>query len=202
MATETKEITGMTPQLQEEVVEMLPVFIRMLNLIKLVSDAMTEETIEHTMARVEKASNLLVFLEDERVPALLSALLDKADGLLVLMDRLSALQQNGTLDKLLELSEALGVVTDSLTEHSIQHLSAKALPVLELGDRLLASPFMTKAPELLAAVEKTSEQMERTTAEPISVFGLLKLMKQTEVQQALRFGTTLLRNLSSIGQVK
>lgn len=196
MTAETNVLAGVNPELQAEVTEMLPVLVRTLNLVKLVGDTMSEETIAHTMTKLEKASNLLEVVEDERLPRLLDALIEKADLLVSLLDKVEVIVKNGTLDKLLELSQALGVVTDSLTEHSIKHMTETALPLLEMGDQLLSSSVVKSTPKLLGAVEKTVHDIGRVEPQQLSIFGLLGLLKKKEVQQALQFGVTLLGNLS------
>ncbi len=196
MEAETNVIGGISPELQAEMVEMLPVLLRTLNLIKLVGDTMSEETVAHTMMKLEKASNLLKVVEDGRLPDLLDALVEKGDVLVSLLDKVAVLEQNGTLDKLLELSQALGVVTDSLTEHSVKHMTETALPLIEMGDQLLASSVVKNTPKLLNAVEKTVQDMEKVDPQPLSVFGLLGLLKKKEIQEALQFGVALLGNLS------
>lgn len=196
MTAETNVLAGVNPELQAEVTEMLPVLVRTLNLVKLVGDTMSEETISHTMTKLEKASNLLEVVEDERLPRLLDALIEKADLLVSLLDKVEVIVKNGTLDKLFELSQALGVVTDSLTEHSIKHMTETALPLLEMGDQLLSSSVVKSTPKLLGAVEKTVHDIGRVEPQQLSIFGLLGLLKKKEVQQALQFGVTLLGNLS------
>lgn len=196
MTAETNVLAGVNPELQAEVTEMLPVLVRTLNLVKLVGDTMSEETIAHTMTKLEKASNLLEVVEDERLPRLLDALIEKADLLVSLLDKVEVIVKNGTLDKLLELSQALGVVTDSLTEHSIKHMTETALPLLEMGDQLLSSSVVKSTPKLLGAVEKTVHDIGRVEPQQLSIFGLLGLLKKKEVQQALQFGVTLLGNVS------
>lgn len=196
MTIETNVLTNVSPDLQAEVVEMLPVFIRTLNLIKLLGDTMSEETVAHTMIKLENASSLLEIAADERLPKLLAVLIDKSDLLLSVLDKVAVLEKNGTLDRLLELSQALGVATEALTEHSIKHLTETALPLLEIGDQLLSSSLIKSTPKLLNAVEKTSRDMAGANMQPLSVFGLLGLLKKKEVQEALHFGVQLLGNLS------
>lgn len=197
MATETNIFSGVNSELQAEVVEMLPVFVRTLNLIKLVGDTMSEETIAHTMSKLEKASNLLEVVENESLPKLLDVLVNKSDLLVSLLEKIEALEKNGTLDKLLELSQALGVVTDSLTEHSIKHMTETALPLLEIGDQLVSSPLVKNTPKLLNALEKTADEMKNKEPEQLSVFKLLGMLKKKEIQQTVQFGVTLLENLSN-----
>lgn len=197
MSTEANTLAGVSPELREEMVEMLPVFVRTLNLIKMAGDTMSEETVSHVMMKLEKAANLLEVVDDDRLPRILSALVDKGDVLVSLLDKITVLEQNGTLDKLLELSQALGTVTDALTEHSVKHMTETALPLVEFGDQLLASPAVKNAPRLLQAVEKTVQEMESSRAQQLSVFGLLGLLKKKEVQEAVQFSVALLGNLSN-----
>lgn len=196
MSAKANTLTGVSPGLQEELVEMLPVFVRTLNLIKMAGDTMSEETVSALMMKLEKAANLLEVIDDERLPHLLSAMVEKGDVLVSLLDKITVLEKNGSLDKLLELSQALGTVTDAITEHSVKHLTETALPLVELGDQLLASPAVKNAPKLLQAVEKTVQDMENSKAQQLSVFGLLGLLKKKEVQEAVQFSVALLGNLS------
>lgn len=196
MRAEAKAFAGVSPELQSEVVEMLPVLVRTLNLIKLVGDTMSEETIAHTMAKMEKASNLLKVVEDERLPGLLDVLIEKADLLVSLLDKIAVLEKNGSLDKILELAQAIGILTDSMTENSIKHMTETALPLLEMGDQILSSSVVKNTPQLLAAVERTAQEVEATEPPQLSAFKMLGLLKKKEVQQAVHFGVTLLGNLS------
>lgn len=197
MRAQAKVFPGVSPELQSEFVEMLPVLVRTLNLIKLVGDTMSEETVAHTMSKLEKASNLLTVIEDDRLPKLLEFMIDKSDVLVSLLDKVAVLEKNGALDKLLELAQAIGIVTDSLTENSIKHMTETALPLLEMGDQLLHSFVVKSAPKLLSAVEKTVQDMEDEEPAQLSMLKILGLFKKKEVQQAMHFGVTLLGNLST-----
>lgn len=197
MRAQAKVFPGVSPELQSEFVEMLPVLVRTLNLIKLVGDTMSEETVAHTMSKLEKASNLLTVIEDDRLPKLLEFMIDKSDVLVSLLDKVAVLEKNGALDKLLELAQAIGIVTDSLTENSIKHMTETALPLLEMGDQLLHSSVVKSAPKLLSAVEKTVQDMEDEEPAQLSMLKILGLLKKKEVQQAMHFGVTLLGNLST-----
>ncbi len=197
MSTETNVYENISPELREELAEMLPVFVRLLNLIKMAGDAMTEETAAHLTVKLERAANLLQVLDDERLPRLLNGLLEKGDILVSLLNKVTVLEENGTLDKLLELVQALGTVTDALTEESVKHLTGKLLPLVETGDQLLSSSVVKKAPQILDAVDKTVLEMKSRKTEQLSVFGLLGLLKKKEVQEAVQFGTALLKNISN-----
>ena len=196
MRAQAKVFPGVSPELQSEFVEMLPVLVRTLNLIKLVGDTMSEETIAHTMSKLEKASNLLTVVEDERLPKLLDVLIEKSDVLVSLLDKVGVLEKNGSLDKLLELGQAIGIVTDSLTENSIKHMTETALPLLEMGDQLLSSSLVKSTPKLVSAVEKTVQDIENEEPAQLSMLKILGLLKKQEVQQAMHFGVTLLGNLT------
>ncbi|MFS8630466.1 MAG: DUF1641 domain-containing protein [Bacillales bacterium] len=195
MSTKTNMLQ-LTPELQEELTETLPVFVRFLHGLKMAGDAMTEETISHLTVKLEKAANLLAIIDDDRLPRLLTALLENGDALVSLLEKAAVLHENGTLDKLIELAEALGSVTDALTEETVQQMTAKALPLVEIGDKILSSKAVKKAPQLIDAVNKTIADMENQKPQPLSVFGLLGLLKKKEVQRALQFTVALLGNLS------
>lgn len=199
--TKTPISERITEEVQDELIEMLPVFLRTMNLLKMVGDTMTEETIVSVTQKAERSADLLNILGDERLTTLLTALVDKSEqlaGLLNVMDRLSVLQKNGTLDRLFELAEVVGVFTDALTEPTVQHLVNKTVPLLELGERVAASPILNSTTAILDAVEKTVEEMKTASPPTLSVMGLLKAMKQKEMQQALHFGVSLMKNLSDV----
>ena len=134
MSTKTNMLQ-LTPELQEELTETLPVFVRFLHVLKMAGDAMTEETTSHLTVKLEKAANLLAIMDDDRLPRLLTALLENGDALVSLLEKVAVLHENGTLDKLIELAEALGSVTDALTEETVQQMTAKALPLVESATR-------------------------------------------------------------------
>ncbi|WP_458413515.1 hypothetical protein ACNQFZ_01050 [Schinkia sp. CFF1] len=199
--TKTPISERITEEVQDELIEMLPVFLRTMNLLKMVGDTMTEETIVSVTQKAERSADLLNFLGDERLTTLLTALVDKSEqlaGLLNVMDRLSVLQNNGALDRLFELAEGVGVFTDALTEPTVQHLVNKTVPLLELGERVASSPILNSTTAILGAVEKTVEEMKTASPPTLSVMRLLKVMKQKEMQQALHFGVSLMKNLSDV----
>lgn len=198
-ATKTALSERISEDVQKELVEMLPVFLRTMNLLKMVGDTMTEETIVSLTEKAERSADLLNFLGDERITKLLTILVDKSDqfiSLLDTIDRIVVLQKNGTLDRLFELSEVLGVFTEALTESTIQHIVGQAVPLLELGEKITSSSIMKNTPTMLDAVEKTIDEMKTTSPQPMSIIGLLKMMKEKEMQQALHFGITLLKNIN------
>ncbi|HHY74301.1 MAG TPA: DUF1641 domain-containing protein [Bacillus bacterium] len=185
---------------QDELIEMLPVFLRTMNLLKMVGDTMTEESIVALTEKAEKSADLLNFLGDERLTTVLAALIDKSDQLVELLnvlDRIVVLQKNGALDRLFELAEVVGVFTDALTEPTIQHIVDRSVPLLELGERIASSPIIKNTPAILDAVEKTTEEMKTASPPTLSVMGLLKIMKQKEIQHAAHFGVAFLKNLGA-----
>jgi len=196
MRAEAQGIPGVSPELQAELIEMLPVFVRTLNLIKLVGDAMSEETIAHGMSKFEKAANLLKAVEDERLPKLLDKLIENSDVFISLFEKIAILEKNGALDKLLELAQALGIFMDSLTENTIQHMTERTLPLIEVGDQLLSSSLVKNTPKLLSAVEHTIEDMKNEEPSQLSMIKLLSLLKKKEVQQGIQFSVKLLENLA------
>ena len=196
MTNATKPLESISEETQNELVEMLPVFIRTLNLLKLVGDTMTEETISVITEKVEKSADLINYLGDERVTKLLDVVLNNADQLVELLDKVMILQKNGTIDKLLELGEALGVLTDSLTETSIKHLTERLVPLIEIGDKVASSSLIKNTPNMIDAFEKTVDETKGKTPPAMSVFGLLKILKEKEMQEAIHFGLTFLKNMN------
>lgn len=197
--TKTYLTDRISEEVQNELIEMLPVFLRTMNLLKMVGDTMTEESIVSLTQKAERSADLLNFLGDERLTGLLTVLVNKSDQLIELvsvLDRLVALQKNGALERLFELAEVVGVFTDALTEPTIQHIVGQTVPLLELGEKITSSPVLKSAPILLDAVEKTVDEMKTANPPAVSVMGLLKLMKQKEMQHALHFGVSLLKNLT------
>ncbi|TCS94197.1 DUF1641 domain-containing protein [Hazenella coriacea] len=184
---------------QERVVEMLPVFLDTLSIIKMMSDTLTDETVNGLTQKLEQSSQLLDVLGDERVHHLIDVLLKHSDQLAHVLEKVMVLEKNGTLDKLLELAQTLGVLTDSLTESTVQHLTQQGLQLVEVGDQVLKSSLVKEAPKLIDAVEKTIEQKkDQPVTQNLSLFQLLKLTKEKEIQEAILFGVTLLKNLRSV----
>jgi len=197
--TKTHLSERISEDVQNEFIEMLPVFLRTMNLLKMVGDTMTEESIVALTKKAERSADIINFLGDERITTLLTILVEKSDQVIELvnvLDRIVALQKNGALDRLFELAEVVGVFTDALTEPTIQHIVGQTVPLLELGERITSSPIIKRTPILLEAVEKTVEEMKTANPPALSVMGLLKLLKQKEVQLALHFGVSLLKNVS------
>lgn len=182
---------------QEQLVEMLPVFLNSLSIVKMMGDTMTDSTVQDLAQKAEKAADLLEYIGDERITNLIDSMLDKSDQLIAMLDKVIMLQENGSLDKLLQLGEALGVVTDSLTEQTITDLTTKGVQALELGDKVAQSSLVKNAPKMLDAVEQTVDETKDSAAPTMGLFQMLKLMKQKEVQEALHFGTTLLKNINT-----
>lgn len=197
--TKTHLSERISEDVQNEFIEMLPVFLRTMNLLKMVGDTMTEESIVALTKKAERSADIINFLGDERITSLLTILVEKSDQVIEVvnvLDRIVALQKNGALDRLFELAEVVGVFTDALTEPTIQHIVGQTVPLLELGERITSSPIIKRTPILLEAVEKTVEEMKTANPPALSVMGLLKLLKQKEVQLALHFGVSLLKNVS------
>jgi uncharacterized protein YjgD (DUF1641 family) len=130
-------------------------------------------------------------------------LLDRVNrsGVARALPAFAALVENGDLDRLVALARALGSAADALSDDIVSRLAqtvGDALVLVDratrsgLADRLIALADQIERSRLLSdvltALEATSRRLEGEPPPRGGVGGLLALLRDPEVQSALRFG--------------
>jgi uncharacterized protein YjgD (DUF1641 family) len=130
-------------------------------------------------------------------------LLDRVNrsGVARALPAFAALVENGDLDRLVALARALGSAADALSDDIVSRLAETASHALILVDRVtrsgLADRLIALADQIeqsglladvLAALEGTVRRLEGEPPPRGGLGGLLALMRDPEVQAALRFG--------------
>ncbi|MDI3328910.1 MAG: DUF1641 domain-containing protein [Alicyclobacillaceae bacterium] len=174
----------------EQILAKLGTLDSALTLAHMAADAMTDETIDHMTSKLEKAATLLDLLSDPRLPGLLEKLLAASDSLARLLDRIARMERNGSLAKLLDLAEAAGIMTDAMTEPSLDLLTKKMLRGLEALDK--AETALS-----LALAEDAHGPAPR-----IGALGLLGMLKEPEMQRGLRVMRLFLKHCFGSGPSK
>lgn len=99
--TKTYLTEKISEDVQNELIDMLPVFLKTMNLLKMVGDTMTEESIVSLTQKAERSADLLNFLGDERISALLTVLVEKSDQII---DLVGVLDRQVALEKMVRLT--------------------------------------------------------------------------------------------------
>ncbi|MDE5413418.1 hypothetical protein [Alkalihalobacterium chitinilyticum] len=188
-------LQNLDPEVLSSLLSKAEVLDDALTMVKIASDALTSETIENLTKKIEKAAVLLELIERPELFKMLDELITVGEKLLPMLDRLGDLAENGTLEKLLDLAEASGILVDAVTETTIDHATKKLNQLTELSDQLLQSPMMKAMPKLLEVSNEAYNEVSSTEQKPVGIFGLMGLLKEPAIQRLLQTSAATIKKL-------
>lgn len=193
---EQKEVLqSINPEVLSSLLSKAEVLDDALTMVKIASDALTSETIENVTKKIEKTAVLIELIEKPGLMKMLDELVTVGERLLPILDRVAELTENGTLEKLLELAEASGILVDAVTETTIDHATKKINQLTELSDQLLNSTMMKAMPRILEISDSAYNEVSQLEQKPIGIFGLMSLLKEPAVQRLLQTSAATIKKL-------
>jgi len=113
-----------------------------------------------------------------------------------LLQTLVVLKEKNVLKDLVEVGTFVSSATRALNTGAVIKLAALAGTAMEYGDRVFADiGGMDTIDKLLDAVEETQQQVKHDNSK-VGVGSLFKMIKDPQVQNGLKFVSTLLKNLN------
>lgn len=126
------------------------------------------------------------FLASPDVMDLLVQIRQSAPALTHTLARMEQLHRSGALDTLLDTAEVIHAARKSMGDGMVHRIGTMARTAAELGDTLLTSGLPEELPGLVQAVAEARADAARNS-DPIGVFGILKALKEPQVQFTLKF---------------
>lgn len=142
----------------------------------------------------ERAGTAVDIATSPEVLELLGQVRASAPALTHAIRRVDELTKSGALDSLLDLAQVLQAAQSSMGDAMIHRLGNLIRVFGEMADLLVVSGLPEKVPALMEAAEGAKAEAE---ADPtaVSLFGLMRALKQPEVQFALKFMLAMARRL-------
>jgi uncharacterized protein YjgD (DUF1641 family) len=166
----------------------------MLNVARALISSVSAAQITALAARI---GELMPVLEAVLNPRVLNSLSHAGDDIADLIDLIISYHQSGTFKKALELITLASVLREALSTPTVEHLAASANDILISGNQLVGElQAVGGMGGLLAAAKKASLQAEQDQR-AIGAVGLLRALKEPEVQKAIKF---LLHFLKIVGK--
>jgi len=148
--------------------------------------------------KLDRATQILLELkrDKEMIMELGQDLMPMANGIIHLTsDRLQELEQDGTLDFIREGVKVFQRVSSSFTPEDVRALGENIVQILMTVRNLTQ-------PEVLDLADRASEALGgKKTAQPVGTFGLLRALRDPEIQRGTGVLLDLLRSLGREAQV-
>lgn len=134
------------------------------------------------------------FATSPEVLQLLAQVRASAPALTHAIQRVDELHQSGALDTMLDMAQVLQAAKVSVGDPMIHRMANMVRVAGEMGDLVMTSGLPEKLPALMQAAEAARADAEADQS-TLGVMGLVKALRQPEVQFALKFVLALSRRL-------
>ncbi|HYF94550.1 MAG TPA: DUF1641 domain-containing protein [Symbiobacteriaceae bacterium] len=142
----------------------------------------------------EKQTQVTEIVTSPEVLALLEQVRTSAPALTHALRRVEELHQSGALDTLLDMAQVLQAAKVSVGDPMIHRMGNMVRVMGELVDVLMVCGLPEKLPALMQAAEGAKADAD-TDERTIGVIGLMKALRQPEMQFVLKFMLALSRRL-------
>lgn len=144
------------------------------------SDGLTDSMLERTVRNLTHISLLLDRLTAPDGEVLIDRLIEAGPALGAVLEKLGDLERSGTLHRILELLDMLGVLADSLTDSMLERMIAFLSGLMEMASD---SGGLTSQ---LRRISQEAVVEARQDTRPVGLFSLLGSLKDPELQQGLK----------------
>jgi uncharacterized protein YjgD (DUF1641 family) len=151
-------------------------------------------TMDRLAEVAERAAATVDLLASPEVFELLVQVRQSAPSLARTVQRVDELTKSGAMDSLLNLAQVLEAAQKSMGDPMVARIGNLVRVLGEMGDLLISSGLPEKAPVVMEAVAAARTDAEADQS-VVGVFGLMKALKQPEIQFALKFVLALARRL-------
>lgn len=162
----------------------LKTFKDMINLARALMSSVSGSQIAGLSARIGEFMPVLEVLTSPRVT---NALSRAGDDLADLIDLIIRYHRSGTIRKALELITFFSVLSEALSTASVARMAESANEFLLAGDQLLSGIECVGGVKGLARALKEASLEAEQDQGTIGVVGLLRVLKEPDVQRATKF---------------
>ena len=171
------------PEAVAEFVDRLDAVNELLDVLSLGENALTDDMVVELADTGSTLAESADEIATEDTVGLAAAVGTNAGELTDALETLVELQESGTLENLTELAQLASLATDALDDEMVTSLAATGAGVGELADA-------ASDPDTRQGIERTLAglgQAEREAVEPVGPVGLVKALRDPQVQAGLGY---------------
>lgn len=154
------------------------------NTVSLLADAMDDEMVTSMMGMGTTLAEAGDGMATEGTVRMAESVGENADDLDAALSKMVRLERDGTLDDLLEASNAVSLAADAMDDEMIVSVMGM---VGDLGQAADGAAQTNAIRTFQAMTDALDEAADFEEAEPVGMFGMLSKMRDPEVQQGLGF---------------
>jgi len=160
------------------------------NTISLMADAMDDEMVTSMMGMGTTLAEAGDGMATEGTVRMAESVGENADDLDSALEKMVELEQDGTLDDLLEASNTISLAADAIDDEMIVSLMGMVGDLGQAADGAAQTNAVRSFQVMTDALDEAADFEE---AEPVGMVGMLKMMRNPEVQQGMGFLLSLMK---------
>ncbi|KZX46599.1 DUF1641 domain-containing protein [Haloarcula sp. K1] len=181
--TDLEAAIQQNPEAVAEFVEHLNAVNELLDVLSLGESALSDEMVRELSATGSTLAESADGLATDETVALAETVGENGDELQDALETLLVLQRSGTLDELAELAEVGSLATAALDDEMVTSLAGTGAALGEVGQTAADDDTRDGIETLLAGLGEA----EREPAEPVGPVGLLRGLRDPDVQYGLGY---------------
>ncbi|EMA18193.1 MULTISPECIES: DUF1641 domain-containing protein [Haloarcula] len=181
--TDLEAAIQQNPEAVAEFVEHLDAVNELLDVLSLGESALSDEMVRELSATGSTLAESADGLATDETVALAETVGENGDELQDALETLLALQRSGTLDELAELAEVGSLATAALDDEMVTSLAGTGAALGEVAQTAADDDTRDGIETLLASLGEA----EREPAEPVGPVGLLRGLRDPDVQYGLGY---------------
>ncbi|MHB1956045.1 MAG: DUF1641 domain-containing protein, partial [Sulfobacillus sp.] len=157
----------------------------------------TPQMAERVASLVSSLGTLAARATESDVLTGINYLLDNQDGMMRLLDQMLIWQDDGTWAAIVDFSSLIGAFRDSTTSQMIERVTSIVVEASRVLDSAIRAGLLDLGLKLLDAATKSVEEAKHDK-QRITATGMLRAIKDPEVQVGLKTTINLLKRLPGI----
>ncbi|MGC8580328.1 MAG: DUF1641 domain-containing protein [bacterium] len=165
-----------------------------------ITDSITPAMINRLTENIDQIGRLSEMLTNAEIVNLIEKITNMSESLNLLLDILKQLHEQGTLDQLANMVGVLDGLLNSLTPGILSRMVDIGLQLVEVGDFLLTSGLHSRLPFVIHAIDAAIVEAQDKAGKGKQlggIIGLLRALKQPEIQEGLQILLKGIRGLST-----
>lgn len=179
------------PEEVADFVDHLDLVNELLDATELVTVAADDQMVADTTSTAATLAEAADGLSTEETVALSESVGENGDELTEALETLIRLQRSGTLDELANLAEVVPLLSGAMDDEMVTNLARSGTALGEVADTATEPETAEGLQNMLSAVGEANEE----PPEQVGLVGLVKAIRDPEVQQGLGFVLALARAL-------
>ncbi len=172
---------------QEFTIDEIATMKKVINFAKSIIDSLNTGAVANLASTINSLGIMLESINTPEMQGLISEVSDSSQDLTVLLKQLSNMQEDGTLDSLMEMATFISAVKKSMSSDII----------LKMTSVIPEPKVINTVEKLIEAANDTNEEV-KSNPPNISIFSLPKMLKDPEMQYLLGFLTVFVKKFTKI----